>query len=309
MVEHAVQHDADAQRAGLFGQLGQRRLTAEARVDLEKIAHVVFMVGIRLGHRAQVDHRRPERADIIELLGHAVQRAAEKAVVAQEAPFFDSVFGDAVLPVVAVDGVRAARDLPRLTEAVHKHMVNDAGVVRARGRVRIDEKLPLAAEALRERTAERLLAGVEQAVLGFQLKVEKIKPFLQCAGRRAEQRGLPFPLDGRFRALHENAVVAAEIEARAGKRRRTPQPQPQRKGRIRADITQRRLASVRKEADKARGVLFDVKKAVQVRPSRPSRRFRRQILSAYSVMLRSAAKIPALATFVSAIRFQRARSS
>ena len=51
VVEHAVQHHTDAQRSGLFGQLGKRPVAAEARINLHKIPDVIFMVGIRLSHR------------------------------------------------------------------------------------------------------------------------------------------------------------------------------------------------------------------------------------------------------------------
>ena len=188
-------------------------------------------------------------------------------------------------------------------------MVNDTGVIRARRFFVVNKELPLAAETVRERAAEHLLAGITQAVFGLQFKMEEIQALIQRTVRRTQQRRLPFPQDRCLRTLHEDAVVISEIKARTGERRRTAQAEQKRKGFARAGIAQRRLAFVRQEPDIARSPLFNVKKAVQVRPSQPSRRFKRQIFSAYSVMLRSAEKIPALAMFVSAMRFQRVRSS
>ena len=89
VVEHAVENDAHPARVDTIDQPPQIVLRAEGRVDLEIIGRVVLVVRRRAEDRRQIQTRRAERLNIVELLCNARQIAAHEILPRRRrAPIF-----------------------------------------------------------------------------------------------------------------------------------------------------------------------------------------------------------------------------
>ena len=93
MIEHAVQHDADAALFAFLDQLAELLFGAEGRVDLHEVARVVAVVGKGAEDGIQVQDTDVQALQIIELFDDAADIAAEKVVI-EHFPFaVHAVFG------------------------------------------------------------------------------------------------------------------------------------------------------------------------------------------------------------------------
>ena len=81
MIEHAVEHDADAALAALFDEPGKLLFRAERRIDLHKIARIVAVVGEGTEDRVQIQDGDVQTLQVIEFFEDAADIAAEKVVV------------------------------------------------------------------------------------------------------------------------------------------------------------------------------------------------------------------------------------
>ena len=86
MVEHAVEHDADAPGVRLVDHPAQGGVAAEHRVDLLVVVRVVAMVRRRLEDRREVHGIDAQVHQVIQVLDHADQVAPLVAVVGRGAP-------------------------------------------------------------------------------------------------------------------------------------------------------------------------------------------------------------------------------
>ena len=78
--------DADARGVRRVEQPAQRGVPTEQRVDAVEGDRVVAVVGPRLEDRGQVEQRRAEVAEVVEVRGDAVERAAVQLVRHVRAP-------------------------------------------------------------------------------------------------------------------------------------------------------------------------------------------------------------------------------
>ena len=77
MVRGEVADDADAPGVGGTDQRDEGLVAAEQRVDVLEGARVVAVRALRGEHRRQVEHVRPERAQVVEVRLDAAQVSAE----------------------------------------------------------------------------------------------------------------------------------------------------------------------------------------------------------------------------------------
>src|SRR5215213_4572725 len=77
MVEHAVENHLDTSRACVGHQLLEEAITAEVVTDLEEVARIVAMIRSGFEDRIEVDDRDANALQIIELIVHTLQIAAE----------------------------------------------------------------------------------------------------------------------------------------------------------------------------------------------------------------------------------------
>src|SRR5688572_12021614 len=80
MVEHTVEHNLDIAEMRLIEQLSQRRIPAQQRINLKVIKSVVAVVRCAGENRVQIERRYTEVAQIVQLIDHAQQITALKAL-------------------------------------------------------------------------------------------------------------------------------------------------------------------------------------------------------------------------------------
>ena len=127
VVEHAVEHDADAALFCLCAEGAEVLLVAEERVDRFVVGGIVAMVGGGLEDRVEVERGDVERGEVVELFRDAGEVAAEKvlAVVAALVGAAERRFVPALVKRAAADQtVHAAR--PCAVKAVGEDLVGDA---------------------------------------------------------------------------------------------------------------------------------------------------------------------------------------
>ena len=78
VVEYAVQHNADSPPVGLLHQLHQGGLVPKMGVNAGVVDGVVLMVGSGLENGGQVNGVRPQLCQVVQLLNHTLQIAAQK---------------------------------------------------------------------------------------------------------------------------------------------------------------------------------------------------------------------------------------
>src|SRR4029079_13012690 len=77
VVEDAVEDDPDPELLRLLGELLELLQVAERGIDPLVVGRVVAVVRLRPEDRVEVDRSYPERLQVLELLAHTLQVAAE----------------------------------------------------------------------------------------------------------------------------------------------------------------------------------------------------------------------------------------
>jgi hypothetical protein len=78
MVEHGIEHDADAARVSIVDERSERIEVAETMVDTKVVDRVVAMVGTCLEDGREVDRVRSHCGDVIQACADAGKIPAEK---------------------------------------------------------------------------------------------------------------------------------------------------------------------------------------------------------------------------------------
>ena len=156
MVEHAVQHDADAQLVGGVAQGAEILLVSQHGVDLLIVAGTVAVVLRGLKDGAEVEGLHPQAVEVGQLLHDPLQIAAEEIPVAHLAVGVGPVLR--LLPPAGVDGAS-----PR-----HAGGVGHSGAAEAVGEDLIGDALPKPAGYHIGAVVHRQLVGAQLLLAAVQ---------------------------------------------------------------------------------------------------------------------------------------------
>ncbi len=125
VIEHPVQKNGDAKGLCFCKERAECVIASEHGVYMFVISGIIFMVGVRVEDRTEVETGYAERSQIREFFRHTGQCAAEKFIVFDISAGNRRKFRNPVFPVRILFGIRFGRIISAFGKPIYKHLIKD----------------------------------------------------------------------------------------------------------------------------------------------------------------------------------------